>query len=130
MRKIESVQVSGKTFLIEQEAKTIEGGTLQVSFFVVFEDGSRKELRIQYQTDMVEALNRTHGIDAEDELVSIAEQEIKLELFTIIHNVSLTDVCEGKHPELIGEYVSQFDVNYLNPDVQEKYVDVIAEALK
>lgn len=130
MKKIESVTVSGRVFPITQIERDIGQGVKQVSFRVDFGDGQQKALRVKYETDMVEALMRSHGINAEDELFEVAIQEIKMELFEHVHQVKMVDVVEGKHPELLAEYASQLDINYLNPEVQEKYIDVIAEAVK
>ena len=130
MKKIESVTVSGRVFPITQIERDIGQCVKQVSFRVDFGDGQQKALRVKYETDMVEALMRSHGINAEDELFEVAIQEIKMELFEHVHQVKMVDVVEGKHPELLAEYASQLDINYLNPEVQEKYIDVIAEAVK
>lgn len=130
MKKIEQVTVSGRVFPIAQVEQDVGQGVKKISYQVDLGNGQQKTLKVEYETDMVEALTRSHGIDAEDELVEIAVQEIRMELFELIHQVKMVDVMEGKHPELLAEYASQLDINYLNPEVQEKYIDVIAEAVK
>jgi hypothetical protein len=130
MRKIEQVTVSGRVFPITQIERDVGKGVKEISYQVDLGDGQQKTLRVKYETDMVDALMRSHGIDAEDELVEVAIQEIRMELFEYMHKVKMVDIIEGRHPELLAEFASHFDVNLLNPEVQEKHIDLIAEALK
>lgn len=129
MKKIESVTVCGTQFAIVEQTKQLAGGIIKKTFAVNI-DGKDRTLGLEYTTDMVEALNRTHGLDAEDELYAIAEQEIRFELFALINDVKLTDVTSGKRVDLLKEFVSEFGVGYVDSEVQEKHIDIIAEALK
>lgn len=128
-KKIEPITISGCVFPVTQ-IERVERGVKHVSFRADFGNGQQKVLRVSYETDMAEALIRSHGLDVEDELFDIVIKEIKMELFEHVHRVNMVDVVEGKHPELLAEYASQLDINYLNPEVQEKYIDVIADAVK
>lgn len=131
MRKIEKIVVGGQEFEVMQHEREISRGVKHISYTVRFSDGSEKKLRAEYETDMVEALIRSNGINADDVLVDVAEQEIRMEIFEHIHGVKMVDVISGKHPDLLVEYVkSHLDVNYLEPEVQEKHIDIIAEAMK
>jgi hypothetical protein len=130
MRKIEQVTVSGQVFPITQIERDLGHGAKEITYLVTLDNGQQKTLRVKYETDIVDALMRSHGIDAEDELVEVAIQEIRMEIFEYMHKVKMVDIIEGRHPELLAEFASHFDVNLLNPEVQEKHIDLIAEAMK
>lgn len=124
------ITLSGHEFKIVQEEQPHPSGSKTVFFYAIMEDGSRRNLRVEYNTELSNVLYADMGIQFEAELASVLEQEIKMELFQIIHNVSIRDVLSGKHPELLREYVaSHMDINYIDPEVQEKYIDIIAEVL-
>lgn len=129
MKKIESVTVCGTQFAIVEQTRELPGGIVKTTFTTNI-DGKDRVLGLEYTTDMVEALNRTHGLDVEDELYAIAEQEIRLEIFASVHKVTLTDITSGNRVDLLKEFVSEFGVGYVDSEVQEKHFDLIAEALK
>lgn len=131
MMVIDRVVVGGREFAIVQHEQTVSSDIKRISYTVHLPDGSEKKLRVEYETNMIQPPKQSDLFDAEDELTSIVEQEIRMELFGLIHNIELIEVTSGKRPDLLAEYVSShLDVNYLDPEVQEKYIDVIAEALK
>ena len=126
---IDKISVCGRDFDVTETKKDLEQGVVQVNFSVNV-DGEDRNLKLQYTTDMVEALSRMHGINAESELQSIVEGEIRLSTFCMVNKVDLTDITTGKRPDLIKEFVSEFEVGYIDSEIQEKYMDLIAEALK
>ena len=126
---IDKISVCGRDFDVTETKKDLEQGVVQVNFSVNV-DGEDRNLKLEYTTDMVEALSRMHGINAESELQSIVEGEIRLSTFCMVNKVDLTDITTGKRPDLIKEFVSEFGVGYIDSEIQEKYMDLIAEALK
>lgn len=126
---IDKISVCGRDFDITETKKDLGQGVVQVNFSVNV-DGEDRNLKLEYTTDMVEALSRMHGINAESELQSIVEGEIRLSTFCMVNKVDLTDITTGKRPDLIKEFVSEFGVGYIDSEIQEKYMDLIAEALK
>lgn len=129
MKKIKSVTVRGTQFAIVEQTKELPGGIVK-TFFTTNIDGEDRVLGLEYTTDMVEVLNTALGLDVEDELYAIAEQEIRLEIFASIHKVALIDITSGNRVDLLKEFVSEFGVRYIDSEVQEKHFDLIAEALK
>lgn len=129
MRRIDKVTIGSHVFSITQEVQDGENGIKQVTFFAD-QNGQRKKLELVYTTEAVNVLAQNHNIDMEEELAEIAEQEIKSELFEAIHNVKLADVLEGKHPQLLAEYItSGMDISYITAEAQYEYADLIAESL-
>ena len=126
---IDKISVCGRDFDVTETKKDLEQGVVQVNFSVNV-DGEDRNLKLEYTTDMVEALSRMHGINAESELQSIVEGEIRLSTFCMVNKADLTDITTGKRPDLIKEFVSEFGVGYIDSEIQEKYMDLIADALK
>lgn len=126
---IDKVTVCGKEFDIIEAQTNLGDGTVRVVFSVNI-DGVERTLKLEYTTEMVEALGRIEGINAEAELQSIVIQEIKLSIFELIHKVSLTEITSGQKPDLIKDFVSEFGAGYIESEAQEKYMDLIAEALQ
>ena len=124
---IDKISVCGRDFDVTETKKDLEQGVVQVNFSVNV-DGEDRNLKLEYTTDMVEALSRMHGINAESELQSIVEGEIRLSTFCMVNKVDLTDITTGKRPDLIKEFVSEFGVGYIDSEIQEKYMDLIADA--
>lgn len=126
---IDKVKVCGQEFKVTEIRKDLGNGTKQINFSVNM-DGVDQNLKLEYTTDMVEALSRMHGLNAESELQSIVEQEIKLNVFQYIHKAPLVEITSGQRPDLIKAFVSEFGVGYIDSEVQEKYMDLITEALQ
>lgn len=126
---IDKVTVCGKEFEIVESQTDLGDGTVRVNFSVNV-DGVERTLKLEYTTEMVAALSRMHGVNAEAELQNIVEQEIRLNIFQIIHRTPLTEITSGQKPDLIKSFVSEFGVGYIDSEAQEKYMDLIAEALQ
>lgn len=125
---IDKISVCGRVYDVTEIKKDLGHGIARVNFSVNI-DGEDRQLKLEYTTEMVEALSRMHGVNAESELQSIVEGEIRMCAFSIIKNVALTDITTGKRPDLIKEFVSEFGAGYIDSEVQEKYMDLISEAL-
>jgi hypothetical protein len=126
---IDKVEVCGQEFKVTEIRKDQGNGTTQINFSVNI-DGVDRHMKLEYTTNMVEALSRMHGLNAESELHSIVELEIKLDVFQYIHKALVTEIASGQRPDLIKAFVSEFGVGYIDSEVQEKYMDLIAEALQ
>lgn len=125
---IDKISVCGREFDVTEIKKDLGQGIVQVNFSVNV-DGEERNLKLEYTTEMVEALSRMHGINAESELQNIVEGEIRLNTFCILNKVNVTDITTGKRPDLIKEFVLEFGVGYIDSEIQEKYMDLISEAL-
>lgn len=125
---IDKISVCGRDFDVTEIRKDLGDGNVQINFSVDI-DGESRNLGLEYTTEMVEALSRMHGINAETELQSIVEGEIRLSAFSIVNKVNIIDITTGKRPDLIKEFVLEFGAGYIDSEVQEKYMNLISEVL-
>lgn len=122
------VTVCNREFEI-RESITTTGNIVSMKFHVDV-DGDTHILTAEYTTTMADELASLHGITVADSLREILEQEVRVEIFKILKKANTADIQQGKHPNLISEWVKDFGAEELAPEVQEKYIDIIAEAMK
>lgn len=122
------VTVCNREFEIRESTTTISD-VVSMKFHVDV-DGDIHTLAAEYTTTTADELASLHDINIADSLREILEQEVRLEIFKILKKVDITDVRQGKYPNLISEWVRNFGAEDLVPEVQEKYIDIIAEAMK
>lgn len=122
------VTVCNREFEIRESTTTISN-VVSMKFHVDV-DGDVHTLAAEYTTTMADELASLHGITVADSLREILEQEVRVEIFKILKKVTIADIQQGMHPDLIYEWVKDFGAEDLAPEVQEQYIDIIAEAMK
>lgn len=123
------ITVCNREFEIRESAASISN--VVVMKFHVDIDGEVHTLAAEYiKPTIVGELDSLPGITVEDSLREILKQDVRLEIFKILKKVNVADIQQGKYPELISEWVKDFGAEDLAPEVQEKYIDIIAEAMR
>lgn len=122
------VVVCGQEFDVVSIPTVVSDTITKINFEVMYE-GKVRTLRCEYDKSVVEAFTALSGVNGEDELEKMIQFEFRLELFSAIKGVNLSDITQGKRPDLITEFVKEFGFEYIEAEVQEKYPDLIAEGM-
>ena len=118
------VTICGQTFDIEKEIRIIDRSDF--TYFKTIIDNKDFFFKVNFENFVFDTLF-DHDKNAVEE---IAKFDIRLELYSMIRNVDISDVSSGKRLDLLPEFVQEFGVECVNLEVQDLHSELVMEAMK
>lgn len=122
------VTVCNRDFEIRETATTTNN-VVSIKFHTDI-DGETHTLAAEYTTALADEFATLHNVSIEDTFREILKEDVRVEIFKVLKKTNIAELVQGKHPDLIYEWVRDFGTEDLTPEVQEQYIGVIAEAMK